>query len=119
MKLNKPFIGNIQQITLHNNVWRRVLFTGANIQLVVMCLPTLSETDMEVHNDHDQFIRIEYGACLVQLDNKMYKLKRGDAVVVPAGTPHNLINPSRKKQLQIYTIYSPPEHPEGLVQDTK
>ena len=113
------YSGNIEKQTLENNYFRRVLFTGKHAQLVVMCLQKGEEIGNEVHHNVDQFFRIEKGDAKFVFDGKVKTIaKDGDAVIVPAGTYHNIINVS-KGQLKLYTIYSPPNHPDKTVHKTK
>jgi len=113
------YIGSIEKQTLKNNYFREVLFTGKHAQLVVMCLQVGEEIGNEVHNNVDQFFRIEQGeAKFVFNGKKEHIAKNGDAVIVPAGTYHNVINIS-KRQLKLYTVYSPPNHPDKTIHKTK
>ena len=112
------FITDIEKDTLDNNFFRRVLYTARNSQLVVMALKPGEEIGEEVHEGHDQFIRIESGAGEVVLNGEIHFVKDGFAVVVPAGVRHNVINTSNG-MMKLYTIYSPPEHKEGTVHQTK
>ncbi len=114
------YIGPIEKATLDNSYFRHVLFTGKYSQLVVMCLQPGEEIGNEVHPDVDQFFRIEEGEAKFVFDGREEHLVGdGDAVVVPAGTYHNVINASSTEPLRLYTIYSPPEHPDGTVHKTK
>ena len=115
----KPFVGSIEGITETNKKFRRVLFTGKLMQLVVMSLKPLEEIGLETHPHTDQFFRVEKGQAyfIIGLNEEM--VGPGWAVVVPAGTPHNVINPSSTKPLRLYTIYTPPQHPAGTVQSKK
>ena len=114
------YAGSIEKQTLENTYFRQVLFTGKHAQLVVMCLRPGEEIGNEVHPKVDQFFRIEQGEAAFVLDEKEKRLVRdGDAIVVPAGTYHNVINASTTTQLKLYTIYSPPNHPDGTVHKTK
>lgn len=114
------YIGSIEKQTLKNNFFRQVLFTGTHCQLVVMCLQPAEEIGNEVHQDVDQFFRIEEGeAKFVFNGSEEHLVKDGEAVVVPAGTFHNVINTSKTKHLRLYTLYSPPNHPDGTVHKTK
>ena len=113
------FVGNIEDQTLQNTDYRRVLFTGKNTQLVLMSLQPGVEIGMEVHEDHDQFIRVESGTGEAILNGERHQLSDGVAVIVPAGVEHNVVNTSKDKPLQLYTLYAPPEHPDGTVQKTK
>ena len=110
----------IEKATLSNSYFRQVLFTGKHSQLVVMCLQPGEEIGREMHADLYQFFRIEQGkAKFILGDKKEHLAGDGDAVVVPAGTYHNIINMSSAEPLKLYTIYSPPVHPEGTVPKTK
>jgi mannose-6-phosphate isomerase-like protein (cupin superfamily) len=114
------YVGPIEKQTLANTYFRQVLFTGPHTQLVVMCLQPGEEIGDEVHPNVDQFFRIEQGEAKFVFNEKMESLVRdGDAVVVPAGTYHNVINPSKTNQLKLYTLYSPPNHPDKTVHKTK
>ena len=115
----KGFVGNIEEITLLNEYFREVLFTGAHCQLVVMSLKPLEEIGMEVHPDNDQFFRFEKGEGKVIIDGEEHKVGNGTAVVIPAGANHNIINVSTSEELKMYTIYSPAHHPDGTVHPTK
>lgn len=112
--------GSIEQQTLDNTDFRRVLFTGKHAQLVVMCLQPGEEIGDEMHADVDQFFRIEAGEARFRFNHAEETVARnGDAVMVVAGTFHNVSNPSTTVPLRLYTIYSPPNHPDGTVHRTK
>ncbi len=114
------YFAAIEELALNNTFFRRVLFTAPHAQLVLMCLRPGEEIGDEVHPNVDQFFRIERGEARFVLDEKHERLVHdGDAVVVPAGTYHNVINPSTTALLRLYTIYSPPNHPDGTVHKTK
>jgi mannose-6-phosphate isomerase-like protein (cupin superfamily) len=113
------FVNNIETITLKNNNYRKVINTTKRSQLVVMSLKPLEEIGMETHKTKDQFIRIEQGVGMAVLNGKKYKLKDGTAVVIPAGTKHNIINISKTNKLKLYTIYTPPEHDPDTIQKNK
>ncbi len=114
------YVGSIEKATLNNNYFRQVLFTGKHSQLVVMCLQPGEEIGKEMHANIDQFFRIENGNAKFIFGEKEERLVGdGDAVVVPAGTYHNVINMSSEKPLKLYTIYAPPAHPDGTVHKTK
>lgn len=116
----KPYVGFIEQATIDNGYFRQVLFTGKHSQLVVMCLQPAEEIGNEVHKNVDQFFRIEAGTAKFVFDGKEEQtVGDGDAVVVPAGTYHNVINASSVIPLKLYTLYSPPNHPDGTVHKTK
>ena len=110
---------NIEQKSLENEYFREVLFTGPNSQLVVMALKPGEDIGMETHDDVDQFIRVEAGQGKAVLDGKEYQLEDGSAIVIQAGTQHNVINTSQTSSLKLYTIYTPPEHPDGTIHKTK
>jgi mannose-6-phosphate isomerase-like protein (cupin superfamily) len=114
------YVGPIEKTTVKNNYFRQVLFTGKHAQLVVMCLQPGEEIGNEVHSDVDQFFRIEEGSARFIFGGKeKHLVHAGDAVVVPAGTYHNVVNTGRKKLLKLYTIYTPPQHPDGTIHKTK
>jgi mannose-6-phosphate isomerase-like protein (cupin superfamily) len=114
------YVGPIEKLTEENNYFRQVLFTGKYAQLVVMCLQPGEEIGNEVHTNVDQFFRIEEGeAKFVFNGTEEHLVKDGDAVIVPAGTYHNVINASKNVQLKLYTVYSPPNHPDGTIHKTK
>jgi len=114
------YVGPIEKETEKNKYFRKVLFTGMYAQLVVMCLQGGEEIGNEVHADVDQFFRIELGsATFVFNGTEKHNVEAGEAVLVPAGTHHNVINASSAKPLQLYTIYSPPNHPDGTIHKTK
>ena len=114
------YVGPIEAQTLKNAWFRQVLFTGKNVQLVVMCLQPGEEIGREMHSNVDQFFRIERGeASFVLGEKEEHVVRDGDAVVVPAGTYHNVMNTSKTAPLRLYTIYSPPNHPDGTVHKTK
>ncbi|MCX6003031.1 MAG: cupin domain-containing protein [Chloroflexi bacterium] len=114
------YVVSIEKQTLSNNYFRQVLFTGKNAQLVVMCLQPGEEIGNEVHSSVDQFFRIKQGeAAFVFGGNEKHLVKDGDAVIVPAGTYHNVINTSKTTKLKLYTIYSPPNHPDKTLHKTK
>jgi len=114
------YVGPIEKTTEENDYFRRVLFTGKYSQLVVMCLQPSEEIGNEVHPNVDQFFRIEKGSAKFVFNGKEKHLVRaGGAVVVPAGTFHNVINTSKTRPLKLYTIYTPPQHPDGTIHKTK
>lgn len=113
------YVTNIERDTLANEDYRRVLFTGPNTQLVLMTLRPGEEIGLETHGGHDQFIRVEAGTGYVELDGERHELRDGSAVVIPSGARHNVVNSSEHDALRLYTLYSPPEHPDGTVQRTK
>ena len=114
-----PYFGNIEKLTVGNEFFRHVLFTGPHAQLVVMSLNVGEEIGTEMHAAVDQFFRIEQGSARIVADGKETSVSAGDAIVIPAGTQHNIINVSDTKKLKLYTIYSPPNHPDGTIHKTK
>jgi len=115
----EPFHGNIEAETQSNDFFRKVLYTGNNCQLVVMTLQPNEEIGNEVHNENDQFIRVESGIGKAVIDGKEFDLSDGMAVVIPSGLFHNIINTSGTNKMKLYTIYSPAHHPAGTVHKTK
>ena len=114
------YVGHIEKLTEKNKYFRQVLYTGKFAQLVLMSLLPGEEIGNEVHKTVDQFFRIEEGEAKFVLNGKeQHQALAGDAVIVPAGTFHNVINTSKRGRLKLYTIYSPPNHPEGTVHKTK
>lgn len=113
------YVGNIEKETEENENFRKVLFTAPHSQLVVMNLQPNEEIGMEVHPENDQFIRIEKGEGKSVLNEEESTLESGSAVVIPAGTNHNIINSSATDEMKIYTIYSPAHHPDGTIHQTK
>ncbi len=113
------FVGNIEEQTLANNNFRQVIFTGAHSQLVLMSLLPGEEIGMEVHSNVDQFFRVEEGEGEIVMEGEKQTIRDGSAIVVPAGTNHNVINTSQTEKLKLYTIYSPANHPDGKIHQTK
>ena len=112
------FVADIEKLTVENTDFRRVLYTGKYLQLVLMTLQPGEEIGAEVHEDHDQFFRIESGSGEVRIDGKATPIKDDDAVIVPAGARHTVFN-TGDKPLTLYTLYGPPEHRDGVVHKTK
>jgi mannose-6-phosphate isomerase-like protein (cupin superfamily) len=115
----KGFKINIEKATAANGNFRKVLYTAPHSQLVLMNLNPKEEIGEEVHRDNDQFFRIEAGQGKCVIDDSEYKLKDGDAIVIPAGAKHNIINTSKTAPLKMYTMYSPAHHKDGIVRVTK
>ncbi|MEQ1642843.1 MAG: cupin domain-containing protein [Pyrinomonadaceae bacterium] len=115
----KGFKSNIEKDTLKNKNFRKVLYTGQHLQLVLMSLKPKEEIGSEVHAENDQFLRFEGGKGRVIIDKTTYNVKDGDAVIVPAGAKHNVINLSASEDLKLYTIYAPPHHKDQIVRKTK
>lgn len=114
----KGFVGDIEELTEGNSDFRRVLYTGRNLQLVLMAIQPGDEIGEEVHSDRDQFFRVEKGKGAVSIDGNRSKVKGDDAIIVPAGARHNIIN-TGDKPLLLYTLYAPPEHRDGTVHATR
>lgn len=114
----KGFIGDIEQQTQANDDFRRVLYTGPHMQLVLMALPPGEEIGAEVHQDTDQFFRVEGGTGVVVIDGRESPIESETAIVVPAGARHNIRN-TGNEPLRIYTLYAPPEHADGTVHRTR
>lgn len=114
----KGYVINIEKETAENTVFRRVLYTAKNSQLVVMSLRPGEDIGAEVHH-LDQFIRCEKGEGKAILDGVEHEIRDGYAVVVPAGAHHNIVNTSTSDSMQLYTVYSPPNHRDGVVHETK
>ena len=115
----KGFKSNIEKDTLNNDNFRKVLYTSKHSQLVLMSIAPGSEIGLETHPENDQFFRFESGKGHVIVDDNKYPVGDGDAVVVPAGAKHNVVNESDTEALKLYTIYSPADHVDGLVNPTK
>jgi mannose-6-phosphate isomerase-like protein (cupin superfamily) len=116
--MKRGYCGNIEQLTLANEDFRRVLYTGGHLQLVLMTLQPGEEIGAEVHPDRDQFFRFEEGSGAVDIDGVENPVRDDFAVIVPAGARHNVRNVGTSS-LRFYTIYGPPEHVDGLVEATK
>lgn len=114
----KGFVENIEQLTLDNTDFRRVLYTGKHLQLVLMTLQAGDDIGEEVHAGHDQFFRIESGKGEVLIDGTRHPVEDDDAIIVPAGARHNVTN-TGTAPLKLYTLYAPPEHKDGVVHPTK
>ena len=114
----KGYHDDIERQTTANDDFRRVLYTGHHLQLVLMTLRPGDEIGAEVHADRDQFFRFEEGNGQVDIDDNTYDVVDGSGVIVPAGARHNVRN-TGEEPLQLYTIYAPPEHKDGIVQSTK
>jgi mannose-6-phosphate isomerase-like protein (cupin superfamily) len=116
--MKKGYFGNIEDLTNQNTDFRKVLYTGAHMQLVLMTLEPAEEIGMEAHEENDQFFRFESGLGTVIVGETEYKVGDGDAVIVPAGTQHNVIN-TGTQPLKLYTLYAPAHHKDGIVRATK
>lgn len=115
----KGFKTTIEKDTLENKNFRKVVYTSKHSQLVLMNLKPMEEIGEEIHPENDQFFRFESGLGKVIIDNTQYYVKDGDAVIIPAGAKHNVINLDKEKALKMYTIYSPAHHKDGIVRATK
>ena len=113
----KGYVQNIEKAAERNTTFRTVLYTAKNCQLVVMSLKPGEDIGAEVHK-LDQFFRIEEGECKAVLDGIEHRIKPGFAILVPAGTHHNIINGS-SSSMKLYTLYAPPNHRDGVVHATK
>lgn len=114
----KGYVINIEKETLGNSYFRRVLYTAEKSQLVLMNLKPGEEIGEEIHHDLDQFIRIEAGEGKAILNGEEYAIADGSAIVVPAGVKHNVTN-TGNTDIKLYTLYSPPEHEDGVIRKTK
>lgn len=115
----KGYTANIEEETLENEYYRKVLYTGKMMQLVVMSLKPGEDIPAEVHEDIDQFIRVEEGEALVRIGSEEMQLSDDDVVIIPAGEEHYVKNTSESEDLKLYSIYTPPEHPDGTLHETK
>jgi len=116
--MKKGYIKNIEKETLENDNFRKVLYTGEHLQLVVMSLLPGEDIGKEVHETHDQFIRIEKGKGIAFINGIETVVADDDVVIIPAGAEHNITNTGEEK-MKLYTLYAPPEHKEGTVHRTK
>ena len=115
----KGFKSDIEKGTLENNNFRKVLYSGKHLQLVLMSLKAGEEIGEEIHHDNDQFFRFESGSGKCVIDGNEYAVKNGDVIIIPAGAKHNIINADTTTELKMYTIYAPPHHKDGIVRATK
>jgi mannose-6-phosphate isomerase-like protein (cupin superfamily) len=117
--MKKGFKNNIEKNTKGNENFRKVLYTGPHSQLVLMSLRPGEDIGLETHPENDQFFRFEAGEGKVLIDGNEYEVRDGDAVIVPAGAEHNVVNTSATEALKLYTIYSPAHHKDGIIRATK
>jgi mannose-6-phosphate isomerase-like protein (cupin superfamily) len=117
--MKKGYKENIEQSTVENNNFRKVLYTGQHMQLVLMSLKPNEDIGLETHHENDQFFRFEKGEGKVIVGETEYVVGDGDVVIVPAGTEHNVINTSSDEELKLYTIYAPSHHKDQIVRETK
>ncbi|TFF37489.1 cupin domain-containing protein [Mucilaginibacter psychrotolerans] len=115
----KGFSANIENEVLENSSFRSVLYTSNHLQVVLMSLKPGEDIGEEIHNANDQFFRFESGSGRCIINGNVYEVKNGDAIVVPAGAKHNVINTDGKNELKMYTIYGPPNHKDGILRVTK
>lgn len=115
--MKKGFVADIEELTEENTDFRRVVYTGRHLQLVVMSIAPGGEIGEEVHADTDQFFRIEAGKGEIWIDGSVHRVKSDDGMIVPAGARHNVVNIGNEP-LKLYTIYGPPEHLDGVVEET-
>lgn len=115
----KGYHTNIEKDTLKNNNFRKVLFTGKHMQLVVMSLKPQEDIGLEVHDHVDQFFRFESGKGKVVIGSEEKQVKEDEVVIIPAGSKHNIINTSKTEDLKLYTIYTPPNHPPKTIHRTR
>ncbi len=114
------YFGPIEEQTTENQYFRKVIYTGQHMQLVLMCLQPGEEIGNEVHDNVDQFFRVEQGTAKFVINGSEEHLVRAnEAAIIPAGTFHNVINASKSRRLRLYTIYTPPNHPADRAQKTK
>lgn len=117
--MKKGYSANIEKLTIENNNFRKVLYTGERTQLVLMSLLPNEEIGSEVHADNDQFFRVEKGTGKAIINETEYEISDGSAVIVPMGAQHNIINTSPTESLKLYTLYSPAHHKDAIVRNTK
>lgn len=117
--LVKGFNTNIQKDVMDNSNFRKVLYTSEHLQVVLMNLKPGEEIGEEIHNANDQFFRFEIGIGKCIVNGNEYGVRGGDAIVIPAGAKHNVINTDSFSELKMYTIYSPPHHKDGITRSTK
>lgn len=113
----KGFVDNIEKLTEENELFRKVLYTGHNLQLVLMAIQPGEEIGEEIHDDRDQFFRVEDGEGEIWIDGVCHKVKGDDGIIVPQGAKHNVIA-TGDEPLRLYTIYGPPEHVDGTIHRT-
>ena len=115
----KNYINNIEEETLANEYFRKVIYTDSNLQLVLMTIQPGENIPKETHTGIDQFIRIEAGEGEARLGGEIFPLTDGSAIIIPKGTEHEIVNTSETEALKLYTIYTPPEHKDGTIHKTR
>lgn len=115
----KGYFTDIEKEAKENTSFRKVLYTGKHSQLVVMSLKPGEDIGLEIHESLDQFFRFEAGKAKVLIDGEEFEVKEDDVVIVPGGSEHNITNTSETEDLKLYTIYSPPNHPDRTIHKTK
>lgn len=115
----KGYHAALQESASSNEYFRRVLYTAAGGQLVLMCLVPGQDIGMEVHHDVDQFFWVVQGTARAELDGEVAIVSHGEVLVVPRGTDHNITNASQTDSLKLFTVYTPPNHPDGTIHKTK
>jgi len=115
----KGFNSDIEKLTLENDKFRKVLYTGKHMQLVLMSLKVGEDIGAEAHPNIDQFFRFEAGSGKCVIDENEYNVNAGDVIIIPAGAKHNVINTDPALELKMYTIYAPPNHLDGTIRVTK
>ena len=115
----KGFNSDIEKLTLENDKFRKVLYTGKHMQLVLMSLKVGEDIGAEAHPNIDQFFRLEAGSGKCVIDENEYNVNAGDVIIIPAGAKHNVINTDPALELKMYTIYAPPNHLDGTIRVTK
>lgn len=118
VKSKEGFYVNIENDTINNNNYRKVLFTSKYMQLVLMSLKPDEEIGLETHDSIDQFFRFESGKGKCIINDTEYNVSDGDSIIIPAGAKHNIIN-TGEEALKLYTIYSPPHHKDGIIEKDK
>jgi mannose-6-phosphate isomerase-like protein (cupin superfamily) len=119
IEVMKGFSTNLEKDTMNNSDFRNVLYTSKHLQVVLMSLKPGEDIGEEIHNANDQFFRFESGTGKCIINGNLYNVSDGDAIVVPAGAKHNVINTNSSSELKMYTIYAPPHHKDGIVIATK
>ncbi len=114
----KGFHANIEQLTIENDNFRKVLYTSSHMQLVLMSLLPGEEIGEEIHDENDQFFRFEQGSGECIIDGNRYQVSDGDVIIIPSGARHNVVN-TGDDSLKMYTIYAPPHHKDGIIRATK